>query len=63
MDLPKSKQGYFRLLETNKRVGVFFGQYREICGVNHGYMPIVVVALPGAQSGNISLDAQSSECS
>jgi cytochrome c oxidase subunit 2 len=94
--LPKSKQGYFRLLETNKRVilptnthlrllisaadvlhswtipsfglkvdacpgrlnqvnlfikrvGVFFGQCSEICGVNHGFMPIVVVALPSLQ--------------
>jgi len=24
------------------RVGVFFGQCSEICGVNHGFMPIVV---------------------
>jgi cytochrome c oxidase subunit 2 len=90
--LPTNKQGYFRLLETNKRVvmptntnlrillsaadvlhswaipsfglkidacpgrlnqtnlfikrlGVFFGQCSEICGVNHGFMPIVIVAL------------------
>lgn len=90
--LPKSKLGYFRLLETNKRVvlpvnthlrllisaadvlhswtipsfglkvdacpgrlnqinlfikrvGVFFGQCSEICGVNHGFMPIAVVSL------------------
>ena len=94
--LPKNKQGYFRLLETNKRVilptnthlrllvsaadvlhswtvpsfglkvdacpgrlnqlnlfikrvGVFFGQCSEICGVNHGFMPIVVVSLPTLQ--------------
>ena len=94
--LPKSKYGYFRLLETNKRVilptnthlrllvsaadvlhswtipsfgvkvdacpgrlnqanlfikrfGVFYGQCSEICGVNHGFMPIVVVALPTLQ--------------
>jgi len=94
--LPKTKQGYFRLLETNKRVilptnthlrllvtaadvlhswtvpsfglkvdacpgrlnqlnlfikrvGVFFGQCSEICGVNHGFMPIVVVSLPTLQ--------------
>jgi heme/copper-type cytochrome/quinol oxidase subunit 2 len=94
---PKSKHGYFRLLETNKRVtfptntnlrllistaygstqsrtipsfglkvdacpgrpnkvnlfikrvGVFFGQCSEICGVNHGFMPIVAVALPSLQ--------------
>lgn len=94
--LPKNRRGYFRLLETNKRVilptnthlrllvsaadvlhswtipsfglkvdacpgrlnqvnlfikriGVFFGQCSEICGVNHGFMPIVVVALPSIQ--------------
>ena len=97
--LPKTKQGYFRLLETNKRVilptnthlrllvtaadvlhswtipsfgikvdacpgrlnqlnlfikrvGVFFGQCSEICGVNHGFMPIVVVSLPTLQFHN-----------
>jgi cytochrome c oxidase subunit 2 len=97
--LPKNKNGYFRLLETNKRVilptnthmrllvsaadvlhswtipsfglkidacpgrlnqvtlfikrvGVFFGQCSEICGVNHGFMPIVVVALPSLQFHN-----------
>jgi heme/copper-type cytochrome/quinol oxidase subunit 2 len=94
--VPKTKQGYFRLLETNKRVilptnthlrllvtaadvlhswtipsfglkvdacpgrlnqvslfikrvGVFFGQCSEICGVNHGFMPIVVVSMPTLQ--------------
>jgi heme/copper-type cytochrome/quinol oxidase subunit 2 len=26
-----------------KRDGVFFGQCSEICGINHGFMPIVVV--------------------
>ena len=25
-----------------KREGVFYGQCSEICGVNHGFMPIVV---------------------
>lgn len=97
--LPENKLGYFRLLETNKRVilptnthlrilisaadvlhswtipsfglkvdacpgrlnqvnlfikriGVFFGQCSEICGVNHGFMPIVVVALPSLQFHN-----------
>jgi cytochrome c oxidase subunit 2 len=29
-----------------KRFGVFFGQCSEICGVNHGFMPIVVEAVP-----------------
>jgi cytochrome c oxidase subunit 2 len=97
--LPTTKLGYFRLLETNKRVilpinthlrllvsaadvlhswtvpsfglkvdacpgrlnqlslfikriGVFFGQCSEICGVNHGFMPIFVVSLPTIQFHN-----------
>lgn len=32
-----------------KRIGVFFGQCSEICGVNHGFMPIVVLTLPTTQ--------------
>ena len=35
-----------RLNQTSifiKRSGVFYGQCSEICGVNHGFMPIVVV--------------------
>lgn len=32
-----------------KRFGVFFGQCSEICGVNHGFMPIVLLALPSIQ--------------
>lgn len=28
-----------------KREGVFYGQCSELCGVNHGYMPIVVKAV------------------
>lgn len=90
--LPSNKKGYFRLLETNKRillpinthlrlyvtaadvlhswtvpsfglkvdacpgrlnlinlfikrVGLFFGQCSEICGVNHGFMPISVISV------------------
>lgn len=38
-----------RLNQSNlflKRIGVFFGQCSEICGVNHGFMPIVIVACP-----------------
>jgi heme/copper-type cytochrome/quinol oxidase subunit 2 len=34
-----------RLNQANlfiKREGVFYGQCSEICGVNHGFMPIVV---------------------
>jgi cytochrome c oxidase subunit 2 len=29
-----------------KREGVFFGQCSELCGVLHGFMPIVVEAVP-----------------
>lgn len=38
-----------RLNQANlfiKRIGIFFGQCSEICGVNHGFMPIVVLACP-----------------
>jgi len=28
-----------------RRQGVFFGQCSEICGVNHGFMPIVIEAV------------------
>lgn len=28
-----------------KRVGIFYGQCSEICGVNHGFMPIAVKAV------------------
>lgn len=38
-----------RLNQANlfiKRIGLFFGQCSEICGVNHGFMPIVVLACP-----------------
>jgi heme/copper-type cytochrome/quinol oxidase subunit 2 len=29
-----------------KRNGIYFGQCSEICGLYHGYMPIVIEALP-----------------
>jgi len=29
-----------------RREGVFYGQCSELCGVNHGFMPIVVEAVP-----------------
>ena len=29
-----------------KREGVFYGQCSELCGVNHGFMPIVVKVVP-----------------
>lgn len=28
-----------------KRAGLYFGQCSEICGINHGFMPIVVLAI------------------
>jgi len=28
-----------------KREGLFYGQCSEICGVNHGFMPIAVKAV------------------
>jgi cytochrome c oxidase subunit 2 len=41
-----------RLNQANlfiKRYGVFFGQCSEICGVNHGFMPIAVLAMSSLQ--------------
>lgn len=41
-----------RLNQANifiKRIGVYFGQCSEICGVNHGFMPIVVVSISSIQ--------------
>ena len=41
-----------RLNQANlfvKRLGVFFGQCSEICGVNHGFMPIAVLSIPSSQ--------------
>ena len=29
-----------------QRPGIFYGQCSELCGVGHGFMPIVVEALP-----------------
>lgn len=29
-----------------KREGIYYGQCSEICGVNHGFMPICVEAVP-----------------
>jgi hypothetical protein len=29
-----------------KREGIFYGQCSELCGVNHGFMPIVIKAVP-----------------
>jgi len=28
-----------------KRFGLFFGQCSELCGINHGFMPVVVVGV------------------
>jgi len=41
-----------RLIQTPvfiKRASIFYGQCSEICGVNHGFMPIVVVGLHPAE--------------
>jgi cytochrome c oxidase subunit 2 len=41
-----------RLNQVNmflKRVGIFFGQCSEICGVNHGFMPIVALVVSSSQ--------------
>ena len=38
-----------RLNQTSlyiKRSGVFYGQCSEICGINHGFMPIVIESVP-----------------
>nr|WDA66125.1 cytochrome c oxidase subunit II [Phymatolithon calcareum] len=38
-----------RLNQTSlfiKREGVYYGQCSEICGINHGFMPIVVEVIP-----------------
>jgi cytochrome c oxidase subunit 2 len=39
-----------------KRCGLFFGQCSEICGVNHGFMPIAVLAVPSLQFNTILLN-------
>jgi cytochrome c oxidase subunit 2 len=41
-----------RLNETSftiKRPGLYFGQCSELCGANHGFMPIAVEAVPPAE--------------
>lgn len=38
-----------RLNQTSlfiKRSGIYYGQCSEICGINHGFMPIVIEAVP-----------------
>jgi heme/copper-type cytochrome/quinol oxidase subunit 2 len=32
----------------SNRFGVFYGQCSELCGVNHGFMPICVEFVPGS---------------
>ena len=101
--LPADKKGYFRLLETNRRIllptdthlrllvsaadvlhswtipsfgikvdacpgrlnqlnlyikrtGLFFGQCSEICGVNHGFMPISLLAVNSFQFNSFILN-------
>ena len=101
--LPSDKKGYFRLLETNRRIllptdthlrllvtaadvlhswtipsfgvkvdacpgrlnqlnlyikrtGLFFGQCSEICGVNHGFMPISLLGVNSFQYNSFILN-------
>ena len=45
-----------RLNQANlfiKRIGLFYGQCSEICGVNHGFMPIKVVSVDAADYFNM----------
>ncbi len=52
-----------RLNQTSvflKRPGIFYGQCSEICGVNHGFMPIVVMGLDLLGDGT-TLDAVKTE--
>lgn len=52
-----------RLNQTSvyiKRPGVFYGQCSEICGVNHGFMPIAVVGLDILGDGS-KLDSNTAE--
>jgi len=65
-----------RLSQVNlliKRCGVFYGQCSEICGVNHGFMPIVVEAIAptrfiawalskGYSASYVRVDSASSQC-
>ncbi len=47
-----------RLNQANlfiKRAGVFYGQCSEICGINHGFMPIVVIGTSPYQYANVML--------
>lgn len=40
----KLREGWFRI----DRPGVYYGQCSELCGVQHGFMPIMIRALPPA---------------
>jgi len=44
-----------------KRPGTFYGQCSEICGINHGFMPIVVQGLDILGDGS-KLDPNTAEC-
>jgi cytochrome c oxidase subunit 2 len=39
-----------------KRFGLFYGQCSEICGVNHGFMPTVFLALPSCQYSHLCME-------
>ena len=49
-----------RLNQANlfiKRYGLFFGQCSELCGVNHGFMPIVLIVCSSSSYYNIIYEA------
>jgi cytochrome c oxidase subunit 2 len=35
-----------QILVSINRPGVYYGQCSELCGANHGFMPIVIQAIP-----------------
>ncbi len=37
------------------RPGIYFGQCSELCGVNHGFMPIKIIAVDFSDFFNLNL--------
>lgn len=53
-----------RLNQANlfiKRIGLFYGQCSEICGVNHAFMPISLITFPSLQYHHFVLSHLNSE--
>ena len=46
----------WKILGNLKRTGIFFGQCSEICGVNHGFMPISVLGVQSFQFNSFILN-------